>query len=1022
MPHRRHIVTRSAPYAGWLGAAAIAVVSACTSTPSSTVPEPSDTAPTVATDVLVPGAPMALTASDGTLLSLRSLAINTVVDEPLAFTELELVFDNPEGRQLDGTLTITMPQGARVTRFARVLGAQKSRQAQDAQVVPRRSTYNNLVAGEAQREPALAAAVAGEQFVARVDAIPAHEPTRVIVGYVEELRGLRQPYRVALAGLPHLQELSLRLTSRTPVQVGGDPVLHKAHTQGQLNRYSDVRPTRDLTLQFEGPRELGLRREDMVVARIAPVSHDHAEPIESLTVLVDTSASQAPAYTVQLERLTAILAALGRRTGPTMPLRILAFDQAATPIYEGPLGDFGPRELALLRQRGALGASNLTGALRFAANHGHRRYHRLLVMTDGVVTAGPSGAEAMRAEARRLRAAGYVRVDAMTEGGHHDAEVLAALVGLGPEHPGLVLHAGLSPDAAVMRMTRMVVHGVEVDVRGGAWVYPRKFPGLQAGDDVLVYAGLDPSAPLDDGLALQLRGGEGQRAVTVALKDSESLLLQDAWASARASWLIDEARAACGGPVVGDLCGAWRRQAIDWSMQHRIVNELTALAVLPSAEDLSRFGLGEATAQPVLTAGRQGLVRQTSKLPGGPGPDKPTPAYAVGPDRRPPVAWLDAPARSLHPASAMPTDAVRRDSALRHAATRGLAAKSNKPKPPRDDRDDRASTRDTDVPDKDAGIHLGPRRTPEDAYDGNFLTVMNLLAAWDAKPQALEVASRWRQAQPSDVMALVALGEALEANGRIDQAARAYGSIVDLFPERADMRRLAAARLERLGDAHNWLVLDSYSRALEDRFDDPAGYRLYAFALLRAGYYEEAFAAIVDALAWARADANTQAQAQVLAADLGLVAAAWQRRWPDRAEYIREALTVHGATLATEPSLRFVLTWDNELADLDLHVRDGLGWHAFYRHKTLDSGGRLSEDVDAGYGLEAFIIDGKASAYPYRLEVGYYARGAAQGVGKLEIIEHDGSGHLHFDQRPFVVQKQRAYVDLGVLAKALGDE
>jgi hypothetical protein len=261
----------------------------------------------------------------------------------------------------------------------------------------------------------------------------------------------------------------------------------------------------------------------------------------------------------------------------------------------------------------------------------------------------------------------------------------------------------------------------------------------------------------------------------------------------------------------------------------------------------------------------------------------------------------------------------------------------------------------------------------------------------------------------------VALGEALEANGRPEQAARAYGSIVDLYPARADMRRLAAARLERLGEPYTWLVLDSYGRAVEERYDDPAGHRLYAFALVRAGYYKEAFDALVDGLAWARSDEKTRALEPVLLADLGLVAAAWIRRWPEQEAHVREALRVHEAELATKPSLRFVLTWDSEQADLDLHVRDQNGWHAFYREKKLESGGVLSDDMDSGYGLEAFVIDGAASAFPYRLEVGYYARGATQGAGKLEIVEHDGDGQLFFDERPFVVVKQRAYVDLGVV-------
>ena len=965
------------------------------------------------------GVPVTLTAGDGTALTLRSLAVRAVVDEPLAFTELEMVFDNPEGRVLDGQLAVTTPPGARITRFARAAGPNWI----EAQVVPRRAPYQNLIKGEPRPDPLLAAA-AGEKFIARVDGIAAREPTRVVVAYVQELRGRSEPYRVALAGLPRLRELSLSLSSRTPVSLAGEPALTKATTQGRINSYTDIKPGRDLTLHFSGPRELGLRRDEMVVARISPVPHDHPDPIDSMTVLFDTSASQAASFPAQIERLAQVITAIDRRIAADIPLRVLAFDQGVDTIFEGRLAEFDASALQALRERGALGASNLAGALRAVAGRGERRYQRLLLITDGVVTAGASGLEVVRAEAARLLDAGFVRLDVMVEGGVNDPAVLRALTNISPDHPGLVLHAALSPDQAAQRLIRGVVADVSVAVKGGAWVYPERFDALQAGDDVLVYAGLESRDSAD--LALQLRGGEVDREVAVTLVDTTSPLLQDAWSGARAGWLTEQARSSCAasrraerpGAAASEraneraLCEGWRRQALDWSAEHRVVNELTAMVVLPAAADYDRFGLDRARLRDVLAVGQFGLEWHVSGAPD-PAAPRPTRAgepYALRPDLRGPLAWDDPP--TAPPSTA----AVRRDSHQRHAARRDRRGERAKDLPVREDMSVKPG-REVEVPDKDAGApRMGPRRTPEDAYEGNFLTVMNLLAAWDAKQNALDVATRWHQAQPGEVMALVALGEALEANGRVDQAARAYGSIVDLYPGRADMRRLAAARLERLGEPYNWLVIDSYGRAIEERYDDPAGHRLFAFALLRANYYQEAFEALVDGLAWARAEPKTRALEPVLLEDLGLVAAAWIRRWPEQEAYVREALRVHEAALATRPSLRFVLSWDSELADLDLHVRDGLGWHAFYRHKSLDSGGRLSDDMDAGYGLEAFTIDGPASAFPYRLEVGYYARGASHGAGKLEIVEHDGHGQLFFDERPFVVLKQRAHVDLGAVS------
>ena len=37
------------------------------------------------------------------------------------------------------------------------------------------------------------------------------------------------------------------------------------------------------------------------------------------------------------------------------------------------------------------------------------------------------------------------------------------------------------------------------------------------------------------------------------------------------------------------------------------------------------------------------------------------------------------------------------------------------------------------------------------------------------------------------------------------------------------------------------------------------------------------------------------------------------------------------------------------------------------------------------------------------------------GMGKLQIIEHDGHGTLHFEDRPFVVMSDGAFVDMGTV-------
>jgi tetratricopeptide (TPR) repeat protein len=292
---------------------------------------------------------------------------------------------------------------------------------------------------------------------------------------------------------------------------------------------------------------------------------------------------------------------------------------------------------------------------------------------------------------------------------------------------------------------------------------------------------------------------------------------------------------------------------------------------------------------------------------------------------------------------------------------------------------------------------------------------MALLLAGKPK-EALARALAWRQASPGDVLALVALGEAAEALGDVKLAARAYGSIIDLFPSRADLRRYAGERLSRLADeAALALAADTFTRAVESRPDHPSSHRLLGMSLLRLGRYAEAFEAI--AVGQARAyPPKFPGVERILAEDLGLSAAALLGADPSRREEILGRLRAAGAKLEDAPSVRFVLVWETDANDVDFHIHDARGGHAYYASKQLPSGGELYADVTQGYGPECFTIrrTPEARAYPYRLQAHYFARGPmGYGMGSLQIIEHDGQGGLVFEERPYVVMFDRAYVDLG---------
>ena len=302
--------------------------------------------------------------------------------------------------------------------------------------------------------------------------------------------------------------------------------------------------------------------------------------------------------------------------------------------------------------------------------------------------------------------------------------------------------------------------------------------------------------------------------------------------------------------------------------------------------------------------------------------------------------------------------------------------------------------------------------------DGTLREVNDLLHRHNLSA-ALAKARAWREQDPGDVLALVALGECGEASSDLSLAARAYGSIIDLFPGRADMRRFAGERLERVhGAAALALAVDTYRKAVEQRPDHPATHRLLAFALLKQGHPREAFQAIAAGAARRYPDGRFAGVDRILREDVGLIAAAWMRAEPARASEIRAHVERAHGTVENAPSVRFVLNWETDANDVDFHIHDGRGGHAYYGARQLASGGELYADVTTGYGPECFTIRGPAAgrAFPYTLQAHYYCRGPmGYGMGKLEIIEHDGHGGLHFDERPFVIMVERAFVDLGTI-------
>ena len=297
-----------------------------------------------------------------------------------------------------------------------------------------------------------------------------------------------------------------------------------------------------------------------------------------------------------------------------------------------------------------------------------------------------------------------------------------------------------------------------------------------------------------------------------------------------------------------------------------------------------------------------------------------------------------------------------------------------------------------------------------EALHGKLAQVMRKIATHD--PDVHAFAQQWRDDQPTDVLAIIGLGEVAESRGDTSGAARIYGSLIDLYPSRADYRRFAGERLVRLGKSARWLAVDTFRRAETDRPDQITGHRLLAYALLRNGDYAGALDAILRGVDTKVPDDRYAGAAKVFERDAGMIAAAYIAHGGDRAA-ITHRLAKHQLELVTDRSLRAILYWETDANDVDLHIRDAHGGHSWYSHLPLESGGALYADITTGYGPECFEVTGAANAGPYQIGVHYYRQGPmGYGMGLVEIVRFDGTDFT-FDDRPYMIMQDEAYVSLG---------
>lgn len=944
-------------------------------------------------------APVTLTASDGTGLQLTSFESKAVVSGPLAFTELHLEFENPENRTLEGRFQITLPPGAAISRLAMRIG-NRWQEAEMVELQAAREAYEDFL--HQRQDPALLEKQAGNQFQARIFPIPAKGRKELILSYSQE-RTAGQPYVLPLSGLPKVARL--RATALVPPETL-QLALDNAAPSGDWEITCTSAPT-------------ALVHDKLVVFEVTPPVADAPDPVDSLLVLFDASASRAAGFAAQQQLLDDLLREL-----PAGRTEVACFDQEAGGV------DF--------HQVRPLGATDLARALKWAS--ARQGFNRLLVITDGVVTAGKNPSQVP----------GFRRCDAIVVGGIRNAQALRRLC-----QQGVVLDADDGAKEIARRLNLAAPASLRPEVQGARWVWPETVQGGPS----LVFTELKEPAQ-------EVKVTLGGAPYTFPLTPINGPLLSRAAAQARIASL--ESRLAEAGPLKQ---ATLREQIVSLSTTQRVASSLTALLVLETDDDYVRFGLNRRALADILVVGAEGLeTHQGRTLAGqdeGKAPPPPPPGGSPFPQWNQQTNSPGALNTTFTETSSRPKTGLAnigigysggRSGTVRPGVTGAVSFSDGNdgrgplpggatrldPLPGGAPRVDPRATprqdplaRPAEPPVQPSRQVFTPRpsvraakpsrtaRRPHKKLDddgtppvtGKLADVLNLIQAREPEA-ALKLARTWQAEAPGDVLALLALGKALNLD--VWEAARAYGSIIDLYPGRADLLRFAGCCLESLWRVGTHLALDAFRRALAQRPDHPSSYRMLAYAQLRAGDSAGAFETLEKGVLYPYPENRFRHCDLVLRDDMGLVAAAWLAEEPQHRKDVIARLDAVEASLETKPSTRFVLTWETDANDVDFHIQDGQGGHAWYSHPDLASGGTLYGDVTTGYGPECFVIPGEASAYPYQLTAHYYSRGPmGYGMGNVEVIQHDGKGDLRFRQLPFVVMNDGAYVDLGVLTQPL---
>jgi Ca-activated chloride channel homolog len=208
-------------------------------------------------------------------------------------------------------------------------------------------------------------------------------------------------------------------------------------------------------------------------------------------------------------------------------------------------------------------------------------------------------------------------------------------------------------------------------------------------------------------------------------------------------------------------------------------------------------------------------------------------------------------------------------------------------------------------------------------------------------------------------------------------------NLLEMNLEDVGLMRMYAWRLQQAGELDR--VIAIFRRVLSLREDEPQSYRDLALALADRWEQKGAEKDITESMnllyqVVLREWDNFPEIELIALMELNRLIYASGKAGFDTPEYVDQRLIKK-----LDLDLRVSMSWDADLTDIDLHVHEPTGDHAYYANHLTGIGGLVSKDFRNGYGPEEYVLR-KAFPGTYEIKAHYFGSQQQTLFGPCTVI------------------------------------